>query len=64
MTTQQISVVLGTEVEIRCEDLTVTCKVLDMKQAYGKVRYQIEPIRGTGTQWVEAARIVVAKNAA
>ena len=64
MTAQQMSVVLGTEVEIRCEDLTVTCKVLDMKQAYGKVRYQIEPIRGTGTQWVEAARIVVAKNAA
>jgi hypothetical protein len=33
--------------------LTVDVNITDVKQAYGKTRYQVEPVSGKGSAWVE-----------
>jgi hypothetical protein len=33
--------------------LIVRVKIVDLKSSYGKVRYLISPVTGSGTTWVE-----------
>lgn len=35
------------------EGLSIQVRITDVKQAYGKVRYQITPINGVGYYWTE-----------
>lgn len=35
------------------EGFRILCRVLDVKSAYGRTRYQIEPVHGLGTVWTE-----------
>ena len=48
---------IGLGVHVQFESILVRCIIRDAKSAYGRIRYQIEPINGLGTQWVEESRI-------
>lgn len=58
ITAKEMIVAVGANVLVRCEDLWVTCVVVDVKNAYGKNRLLVRPMVGDGTQWVEMGRIV------
>lgn len=64
MTALQLLPPIGTKVMVRMESLVVECKVLDAKNAYGRVRLLINPVSGSGAQWVLEDRVVRAKNGA
>jgi len=53
MTIAELSKAIGTAGYIIHEQLHVSVKVLDVKQSYGRVRYLVAPLAGTGTIWVE-----------
>ena len=38
---------------IRHGTLTVKVKVLDIKLIYGRTRYQVTPVAGSGEDWIE-----------
>lgn len=56
-TVQQLIPAIGQDVMVRFESIVVACKVVDAKNSWGKVRVQIVPMSGTGTQWIELERI-------
>ena len=63
MTANQMSVAVGQRVQLRTGSLRVDCTVLDAKTAWGNVRLLVEPVAGTGQQWVELNSITVASEA-
>lgn len=38
--------------------LAFEVKILDIKSSYGKVRYLVVPIAGTGERWVEEVEVI------
>ena len=38
-------------------DLKFTCMVTDARMSWGKPQFQIRPVAGTGTRWVEFSSI-------
>lgn len=57
MTAREMLPAIGQTVEVRFEELSVLCTVLDVKTAYGRPRLLIKPLTGTGSQWVELSRV-------
>ena len=37
--------------------LQIKVEVIDLKQSYGRTRYQVKPLEGKGTAWVEVITI-------
>lgn len=58
-TVRQLQPAVGATVQVRFEELLITCTVRDAKSAYGRVRLLVEPHQGIGQQWVELSRLVV-----
>jgi len=48
---------IGQTVLVRFESIAVKCTVTDAKSAYGRIRLEVRPVSGTGSQWVELDRI-------
>jgi hypothetical protein len=38
-------------------ELCIKVSILDVKNAYGKIRYRITPKEGSGQSWVDASRV-------
>lgn len=58
MTGQEIVRVIGEKGFLYVEEtLTIQVTVLDVKQAYGQLRYEVSPVAGTGRKWVAADRV-------
>jgi hypothetical protein len=49
---------VGALVSVRFESVTVACRVTDAKRSWNVIRLQVEPLQGSGSQWVELPRIV------
>ena len=58
-TVNQMMMAIGKETMVRMEGLSIRCRIVDAKQAYGKVRLLVEPAAGMGCQWIEMSRISV-----
>ena len=52
---------IGQTVTVRFESIEVLCTVIDAKSAYGRVRYEVRPVSGSGSQWVELDRVRIAE---
>ncbi len=39
--------------------LSFKIKIVDVKQAYGNIRFLIEPVSGCGSAWVENGNLVI-----
>jgi hypothetical protein len=50
---------IGQTVAVRCESWSIPMIVMDVKQAYGVVRFLVSPQHGNGhgEQWVEIGRL-------
>ena len=48
----------GTIVQLRMESLMVSVRITDAKWSWGKVRLQVQPVSGSGSQWVEPQRLM------
>jgi len=46
------------QVDIAMEKLIVTCVVKDVRSSWGKVQLLVNPIAGSGEQWVAEERVV------
>jgi len=57
MSMKEAAEMIGKVVHIRFEDITVRCAISDAKYAYGCTRYQVEPMEGSGSQWVDSSRV-------
>lgn len=44
---------IGKEGEINLNGLTVRVKIQDVKRSYGKIRYHVTPVTGSGDIWTE-----------
>lgn len=44
---------IGKTVYIVLDKFNIECVVKDVKHTYGRVRFQVVPVAGTGEAWVE-----------
>lgn len=56
MTATEMIPAVGQRVMVRCDELNVDCKVIDVKTAWGKPRLLVAPVAGSGQQWVSLDR--------
>jgi hypothetical protein len=54
MTTLEAVQIIGKTAEIHLNGLTIEVKILDVKQSYGRTRYQVTPVAGSNEIWVES----------
>lgn len=53
MSVKDMSERIGQQVMVNLGGLMVECIINDIKNVYGRVRYNISPVAGTGSVWVE-----------
>jgi hypothetical protein len=63
-TAKYMNPAIGQTVLIRVEGWTIPVTVRDVKSAWGKIRLQVEPVMGTGLQWVEMDRVAYSQERA
>ena len=56
-TASELAKVLDTPGTLSIEELTIAVKVVDARQSFGNVHYQVMPIKGYGMQWVDSSRV-------
>ena len=54
MSVKELAQIIGKETSIYIGGLTVYVRVTDVKMSYGRVRYQVSPLLGAGSIWVES----------
>lgn len=57
MSIKELASNIGQEGSILMDGVRVYVRVLDVKQAYGNLRYLITPLSGVGQTWVDAKRV-------
>jgi hypothetical protein len=57
MSIKELSHPLGREGLLETNGLKVAVRIMDVKQAYGRVRYVVTPLHGHGTATVEDFRV-------
>jgi hypothetical protein len=57
-TVRQLAPAVGETVYVRFEEIAVRCHVIDAKNSWGKVRLEVKPAGGLGSQWIELGRLV------
>lgn len=48
---------IGTEGLMQCESLTVKVNITDVRIRFGHIDLLVEPLNGSGAQWVEKHRV-------
>jgi hypothetical protein len=56
MTARELASAIGTTVAVREKGFAWHATVLDAKEVYGSLRFQVTPVAGIGTVWVESSR--------
>jgi hypothetical protein len=57
LTVKALQPALGAIVGLRLESFIIPVRVADIKSAWGRARFLVEPLYGTGEQWVEIERL-------
>ena len=65
MNTSQLAKLIGREATLagRRNEFCTAVRILDAKIVYGCLRYQVTPLQGTGSTWVNAERITLESEA-
>ncbi len=50
---------VGKVVNVNVESWTIPMTVVDVKNAWGKVRLEVVPVGGAGRQWIELTRVAM-----
>jgi hypothetical protein len=64
MTANEMIPAVGQEILVRFEDIRIQCVIRDVKFAYGRPLFDVEPIAGDGRQWVSMDRLLRRDNGA
>lgn len=56
---EKIDQYVGKNAEITIGGLTIAVLITDYKQSYGKDRFLVTPIKGSGSTWVETVSMLV-----
>lgn len=48
---------IGREAVVSLRGIQIPVRILSAKLAYGNVRFQVTPVSGTGTVWVDSNRV-------
>ena len=54
---KEITQYVGKTGNVLLGGLTVAVKIKDVKNSYGRIRYLITPVTGSGEVWVESVKI-------
>jgi hypothetical protein len=57
MTTRQMAQAIGKHVGLKIESLIIPVEITDIKEAWGRLRFEVTPLQGSGSQWVEIGRL-------
>lgn len=49
---------VGKEAYVKVGTMEVNVLITDIKSAYGTVRYQVSPVNGYGSTWVQEVRLI------
>ena len=53
----QLVLNIGKQADLATGGLAVTVKIIDAKTAYGNERYEVRPVAGSGSVWVDSKRL-------
>jgi hypothetical protein len=59
MNALEMSLAIGKSGTLRTDGLGVAVVISDAKLAYGNLRYQVTPVSGTGSVWVDSSRVQI-----
>lgn len=62
MTKKLLETYVGKIGTIFAKGLTIEVNIMDVKEAYGNVRYKVTPVAGSGEVWVENVTLKEEKN--
>ena len=62
MTAKEMIPTIDQDVLVNFDQIDVACIVRDVKSSYGRVRLLVEPVAGSGRQWVETSRLRAAES--
>jgi hypothetical protein len=58
LSVKEYAVRIGQKAELaEARGLTYFVRILDVKEAYGQIRYKVAPIYGSGEAWVDAGAV-------
>jgi hypothetical protein len=60
-TAASMIVLVGRTAQVRFEKISVLCNVLESRSQWGRVDLLVEPVGGSGQQWVEKSRVAVVR---
>jgi len=55
----ELAAIIGRLGLLRVDGLGVAVEIVNVRQAYGQVRYDVKPVAGTGTVTVAADRVTL-----
>lgn len=58
LTVVELHPAVGARVDLRAGSLLISCIVQDVKVSWGKPRFLLVPVVGSGSQWVEFSRLI------
>lgn len=53
----EILKLIGQPADVAINGLTVHVRISDVKTAYGNIRYQVTPLSGSGSVWVDSRSV-------
>jgi hypothetical protein len=56
-TVASLSPIVGQQVQIQFEKITVECHIIDSRLVWNRVDVLVEPVNGSGSMWVSKDRI-------
>lgn len=59
MSIKDLAAILGKEAAYKVGGMEILVTVLDVRNAYGRIDYQIVPIKGCGTVWVSSDNVKI-----
>lgn len=53
----EILTLIGRPADVDLNGMIVRVRISDVKSSYGNIRYQVTPLSGSGSVWVDAGRV-------
>lgn len=61
MTAQEAIKMIGKEAVFTVDTMHVAVRIVDVRSAYGRIDYRIEPVTGSGYKWVSETTLNVTR---
>jgi len=48
---------IGKTVMFMTDDMAFDVEIVNLRKAYGRIDYEVKPIKGAGTKWISSERV-------